>query len=492
MIPMYVYTRSFIQERTTDFLSVHPALEEFMEEYKEIAKDVPIPHFIPRRHHSWRDGSRPVLREQFKSADWMNQKSDKILDKIRMDLLQTINKLSDTNYRMLSQRILKTLHQYSYYEVLEILAETIFDKISYEEQFGYLYTRLLLVLFENSFWQMGSIKVSGGDNKVFLRHINESNIEEEEEIPIGFSTGMKDAQMKAYEIIQFKRYFITYLQEIFNQRNDYYNMYMEEIDDDIHNKIKKKYLGIFLVASNLYVHKMIHINVIHTILLKLMRYNEAAIPNELEMEAIYLIFENLDKIKGKHYLTKAFKKLYFDYIKKTLFDNKSEYSNRIRFRMEDLMELSLSENKDKDVGNKSVKKPVDNKLMRRTNDDINMVNKKSDEEINGDIRSLVSEYLLNQNCDDLELSIKSLASYPTETVLSMVLETFVEENPDVYNLTTHILNRIEERNRINKEDWEKTLKKMSDKLDDFEMDYPNGYKYICDIIKERGFEIIDE
>lgn len=482
MSPLYIYSRSFIQERTTDFLSIHPDLGEFMEEFKEIAKDVPIPHFIPRRHYSWRDGSRPVLRDQFKSADWMNQKSDKVLDKIRMDLMQTINKLSDNNYRMLSQRILKILHSNPYYEVLEILAEIIFDKISYEEQFGYLYTRLLLVIFENSFWQMNSLRVSMSEGKVYLKHINDDNTEEEEELPIGYFSGVKDAQIKAYEIIQFKRYFITYLHEIFNQRDNYYAMYSEEEDDDVKLKIKKKYLGIYLVVANLYIHKMVHINVIHSILLKTLHYKMDGIPSELEMEAVYLIFDNLDKIKGKHYLTRSFKRLYFDYVNRIFSENENGYSNRIRFRMEDLMEMSLSDGKD-------VSKKLEERVEEKRKE---IVNGKNEDEIFEDIRSLVSEYLLNQNSDDLCNSIKGLSSYPNEVVLCLALETFVEENPDVYDLTTEILNRIEETKRIGKSDWEKTVNKLSEKLEDFEMDYPNGYRYITGIMKERGFEVVDE
>ena len=479
MTPLYIYTRSFIQERTTDFLSVHPELGEFMEEFREIAKEVPIPHFIPRRHHSWRDGSRPVLRDQFKTADWMNQKSDKILDKIRMDLMQTINKLSDNNYRMLSQRILKTLHHYPYYEVLEILAEIIFDKISYEVQFGYLYTRLLLVLFENSFWQMDTIRVSVGEGKVYLKHINDENAIDEEELPVGSFTNMKDAQMKAYEVIQFRRYFITYLQEIFSQRDQYYKMYCEEEDEDIKMKIKKKYFGIFLVAANMYIHRMVHINVIHTILLKVLHYKEDVMPAELELEAVYLLFENLDKIKGKHYITKSFKSMYFDYVKDVFKrDVDKLYSNRVRFRMEDLMESSLSD-EDKSLKKKEVK------VEEKKSDE------KSEEEISVDIRSLVSEYLSSQNEDDLCSSVDLLKSYPTEVVLSLVLETFVEENPEVYEMTSEILNRIEKVKSVEKKDWEKTVEKLSDKLDDFEMDYPNGYKYITDIMKERGFELVD-
>lgn len=482
MTLLYIYTRSFIQERTSDFLSIHPDLGEFMEEFKEIAKEVPIPHFIPRRHHSWRDGSRPVLRDQFKKADWMNQRSDKILDKIRMDLLQTINKLSDTNYRVLSQRVLKTLHHYPYYEVLEIIAEIIFDKISYEEQFGYLYTRLLLVLFENSFWQMNSINVSLSEGKVYLKHITEENVEEQEEIPIGSFTNLKDAQMKVYEIIQFKRYFITYLNELFNQRNNYYEMYCEEDDEDVKMKIKKKYLGIFLVASNCYIHKMLHINVIHSILLNLLHYKLDGVPTEIEIEAIYLIFDNLEKIKGRHYLTLSFKKLYLSYTQKILTDYHDNYSNRIRFRMEDLIEILMSDKK-------PVDKKIEEKIVKKREE---ISNGKSEEEIFEDIRLLVSEYLINQNRDDLEYSLNTLSSIPSEIILSMVLETFVEENPDRYELTTEILYKIEENKKIVKEDWEKTVQKISNKLEDFEMDYPNGYKYITEIMKERGFEIIDE
>ena len=64
---------------------------------------------------------------------------------------------------------------------------------------------------------MDTIRVSVREGKVYLKHINDENAIDEEELPVGSFTNMKDAQMKAYEVIQFRRYFITYLQEIFSQ-----------------------------------------------------------------------------------------------------------------------------------------------------------------------------------------------------------------------------------------------------------------------------------
>jgi hypothetical protein len=280
----------------------------FIENYKEIEnEDFKKPIFsqtskfkkIPNNYKNYKYSKINRDNEENKNM-WVFVNPTEESEKLSILIKTYLNKISQETYKKISSEFINELVLIKNKNIFTILSNEIFNKCLYDNKYRNLYINLLYKIWTNKQIHNNLINIINIDDNYFW--ISDTD----ETKKNGPFINELNARNDAYNKINFKRFFLNYIQNLYLNKD----LSFEGLnDDEIYIKKKKIILLVELIAI-IYLEKYINFDIINIIIIDLLHLNSNNFKNieEIEIETLY----NLIKLIKDN---------------KTSFNDLAEYSN---------------------------------------------------------------------------------------------------------------------------------------------------------------------
>lgn len=238
--------------------------------------------------------------EEFKKIYDINNiqnENEKILITIRSHL----NKICEETYEKISKQLIEELINHENIKIFELLSQEIINKCIFDNKYRNLYIQLCNQIWSNRelHYNLITIKKKNYDYYWYLNNDNncknnENNSQSDAYIeyqgPFKNESSLKN---DAFKKMNFKIYFLNYIQNLFNNKN----LNITQLEDELFFEEKKKLLSLCELISILFIDKHINFKIINIVIINLLHLNNNFDPiSEIELELINLI---LTKIKDQ-------------------------------------------------------------------------------------------------------------------------------------------------------------------------------------------------
>ena len=198
--------------------------------------------------------NRPIELKKVCSFDSINNENEKINIIIRTYL----NKISEDNYEKVSEQLIDNLLLYKNTNIFKLLSEKK-NKCIFDYKYRNLYINLCSKVWNNKKIHYNLIEIKKCNDE----YIAEYNIDNNSIGNIGPFQSMDKLKENVFKKINFKNYFIDFLQESYYNKN----LDIEHLEDNKFFDIKKKTLLLVELLSILFIEKHINFDIINLILL---------------------------------------------------------------------------------------------------------------------------------------------------------------------------------------------------------------------------------
>lgn len=392
-------------------------------------------------------------REEEKKA-WSVKKPVSEIDKIIHYLKSQLNKMSEDNYEVIQKEVLDEFETYDHPELFEILSKEIYQKSIQDSKYRHLYLQFVSSIWQNKEIHLQRFEIIDLESDFYVKfkyidydHGLKGCVNEENMIgPFG-SDSM--AYMEAWKLMNFKRYFIQYLENIFSSKDVQFSM--ESCDDATFFEKKRQILGFADIMFILFREKYIHMDILHIMILNFLHMNHESFDmfQEIELEAVYQLMKNL--YEGAH-IQKAKYPIFDFYV--TTFDGilANSQSQPITKRMEFFM--------------REIKEWIQNPLVTP------------------------KEVVQEMSVKDLVQQLKKSFKEGDQSLFQKLLVKHVKEHKNRNMISEHLMIFILEQKEVHNEwvvDWEKIqevsiMEKMISNIDDIALDIGNVHKKMLKVI----------
>ncbi len=225
-----------------------------------------------------------------------------------------LNKICDESYKKISVDFINELINIDDIFYFGIISKKIVDKCVMDNKYQHLYIQLCNKIWSNRqiHYNLAIIKEV---NKKYFWSSKYENINKE----YGPFNSEIDAKMNIYYSLNFKKYFMNYIQELFINKN----VNFTHIDNDeeffLH---KRQFMVIIEILGIMYNEKYINVDILHLVIMKLFHMNDIdSNISSIEIDGILNIFKIMDAYKDQHNLV--------DYFKVPIFDEYYNYISQI-------------------------------------------------------------------------------------------------------------------------------------------------------------------
>ncbi len=238
--------------------------------------------------------------ESEKKNNWTFENPKEDNEKISILIKTYLNKISEDTYKKISGDFINELILIKNNNLFEILCSEILNKCLFDNKYRNLYINLCYKIWNNKQIHNNLINIITKDESYYWEY--------EDKMFGPFNTEI-NAKNDAFNKINFKRYFLNYIQKLYLIKD----FSFENLNEDEIFIKKKKILLLVELIGIIYIEKYINFDIINIIIIDLLHLNNNFKNIEdIEYEALYtlikLIYEN--------------KKIYSDFIEfKTLFSN---------------------------------------------------------------------------------------------------------------------------------------------------------------------------
>ena len=269
-------------------------------------------------------------------------------EKILIIIRSHLNKICEETYEKVSKQLIEELINHENIKIFELLSQEIINKCIFDNKYRNLYIQLCNQIWSNRelHYNLITIKKKNYDYYWYLNNdnncknnenakdssdgLNESNIEYHG--PFKNESTLKN---DAFKKMNFKFYFLNYIQNLFNQKN----LNITQLGDELFFEEKKKLLSLCELISILFIDKHINFKIINIVIINLLHLNnnfETII--EIEFELINLI---LTKIKEQctHFKFEDYTELIQQYVKILTNYLETDISKRSKFFIEEIIIL---------------------------------------------------------------------------------------------------------------------------------------------------------
>ena len=353
-------------------------------------------------------------------------------DKISMMIKTFLNKISEETYKKISNDFINELLLIKNNEIFEILSKEIINKCLFDTKYRSLYINLCYKIWNNKIIHYNLINIINKDTEYYWEYNNEV---------YGPFNNELNAKNDVFNKINFKKYFIDYIQQLYLAKN----FSFENLNEDEIFIKKKKILLLVELIGTIYIEKYINFDIVNIIIIDILHLNNNFKNIEdIEYESLYTLIKLIKDNKKNFNDLIDFKSLFNNFVNtiKTIINN-SQLSKRSKFFLEDInlnFELFLSNN---------------------------VVNKKNivDDE------NLLNNFLtkLNNENNSIELYniYKNINSSYKENIIYKTIDKFISEIKYKKNIINFLI-EIKDGNLIYY-----ILEKMIDNIEDIMLDIPN-------------------
>ncbi len=225
-----------------------------------------------------------------------------------------LNKICDESYKKISIDFINELINIENIFYFDIISKKIVDKCVMDNKYKHLYIQLCSKIWCNRqiHYNLATIQEI---NKKYYWCSKYDNMNKE----YGPFNSEMDAKMNIYYTLNFKKYFMNYIQELFIHKN----VNFTHIDNDeeffLH---KRQFMVIIEILGIMYNEKYINIDILHLVIMKLFHMNDMETNiSPIEIDGILNIFKIMDSYKTKNNIK--------DYFKVPIFDEYYNYISQI-------------------------------------------------------------------------------------------------------------------------------------------------------------------
>ena len=285
--------------------------------------------------------------EEFKKIYDVNNiqnENEKILITIRSHL----NKICEETYEKVSKQLIEELINHENIKIFELLSQEIINKCIFDNKYRNLYIQLCNQIWSNRelHYNLITIKKKNYDYYWYLN--NDTNCKNNEDTKDS-SDGLNESNIQyngpfknesslkndAFKKMNFKIYFLNYIQNLF----DHKNLNITQLGDELFFEEKKKLLSLCELISILFIDKHINFKIINIVIINLLHLNNNFEPiTEIELELINLILtkirEQCSYFKFANYteLIQQYVKILNDYLE-------TDISKRSKFFIDEIIIL---------------------------------------------------------------------------------------------------------------------------------------------------------
>jgi len=437
---------------------------EFINNYKEIEnEDLKKPIFSQTTKFK----KNPTNYKNYKNYKYLkiNRESEEIQnpwnfdgpknenDKLSITIKTYLNKISQDTYKNISIEFIKEIENINNNDLFEILSKEIINKCLFDNKYRLLYINLCSKLWNNKFihYNLASIIENEKDGKFYWEY--ENNI-------YGPFNNNNDAKNDIFNKLNFKKYFINYIQKLYINKD----LMLNNLSDEDFFKKKKQVLLLIELITIMYLEKYISFDIINIIIIDLLHLNDNFSKiEEIEFESLYTIMKlikehknsslNMNNLNEYKFIMNEF----INFIK-TIIENNS-ISKRSDFFLRDTIEILSF----------FCQKNMENMSSYLKNNDVNLCKTKFVENLKSLNISMIEN--IYKNCED-----ENIKKYFIEQFIFFMIEQ--KNNNDALILFL--------KNMSNSTDIEIIYNKIEEitlNIDDILLD--------CPYVKERLFFILE-
>jgi len=415
---------------------------QFIENYKEIEnEDFKKPIFSQTTKYKKIPNNYKFLkinRDKDENKNiWVFENPKEESSKILILIKTYLNKMSHETYKKISNDFMDELILIENKNIFNILSSEILNKCLFDVKYRNLYINLCHKIWTNKQIHSNLINIINIDNNYYWEYESQKYGPFNSEI---------NAKNDSFNKINFKRYFLNYIQSLYNNKDLSFDNLNEE---EIYIKKKKIILLVELVGI-IYLEKYINFDIINIIIIDLLHLNSDnfKIIEEIEIEILYTLIKLLYTNKTSFNDLIEYNSIFNEYKKIiTQIINNIKISKRSIFFLNDI--IMFLDN----ISNNTVKKiNIDKKAL---NELIKMNN----------IKELKNIYI-NDNYD----------------FMYKIIEIFISQK-NINNMIIHIISEIN-----NPKLFYTIIEKITDNIDDIMLDIPDANTkliYLMNNIKDN-------
>ncbi len=305
----------------------------------------------PHYNHSGYSYNLTNFQKQKPVKAW-NSHTPKSNDEKLITLIESyLNKISDESYKKISIEFVNELIKMDSLFFFDVMVKKIVDKCVMDNKYQHLYIHLC-----NKIWTNRQIHYHLAD----IVEGDATNPDDENTIGNGpfywipkydgigggpgskrrgpFATEM-DAKMNIFQELNFKRYFMNYLQQLFIHKN--VNFAHIENDDEFFLH-KRQFMVLIEVLGIMYLEKYIPVDILHLVIMQLLHMTDIGVKIEpIEIDGVLQILKIMNTYKEKYgvrdYFALPIFNEYYDYI--THIEMYEQFNIRTKYFLTDCKEI---------------------------------------------------------------------------------------------------------------------------------------------------------
>ncbi len=383
-----------------------------------------------------------------------------------------LNKISDESYKKISIEFINELIKIDNLFYFDIIAKKIVDKCVLDNKYQHLYIQLC-----NKIWSNRQIHYNLATIKEEHKKYTWSSKYENVNKVYGPFVSEMDAKMNIFHELNFKKYFMNYLQELFIHKNVNFG-HIE--NDEVFFLHKRQFMVIIEILGILYMEKFMPVDILHLVVMKLFHMSDITMNIEsIEIDGILQIFKIMNAYKEKYGITDYFDlpifEEYHNYI--TQIEKLDTFNIRTKYFLCDCKDILKGKKKSSATkdGEKSGEMATSSSITSGEVDPLEriIVAKK-----NNNVYNMIHIY--HQSNDEQK-----------EMILYDIIYRYCESNlkDNVYEqfISTIMENMKEKEKKSYKDLLQKCTEKMIQNMSDILLDIPNAQSVFTSFV-----EYIDE
>ena len=227
--------------------------------------------------------------------------------KISVLIKTFLNKISEDTYKKISIEFINELlliNNFSdNFNLFEILSSEIINKCLFDNKYRHLYINICAKIWTNKQLHYNLTEIIEKDNLFYWNLKNNDKV-------YGSFDSMQNAKNDITNRINFKKYFLNYIQNLYRIKD----ISFENLNDEEIFVKKKKVLLLVELISILYIEKHINFDIIILIIIDLLHLNNFKIIEEIEYECIYNLLKIIQTKKNVYNDLSEYKTIFNNFI----------------------------------------------------------------------------------------------------------------------------------------------------------------------------------
>jgi hypothetical protein len=442
----------------------------FIKIYKEIEnEDFKKPIFsqttkfkkIPNNYKNYKFLKINRDNDEFKNS-WTLKSPTEESEKISMLIKTYLNKISNETYKKISVEFLDDLLKIENKNMFYIVSSEIINKCLFDNKYRNIYMNLCQKIWSNKQIHYNLVNIINIDNNYYWEYKSD----------VGKKYGPFSSEINAknnvYSKINFKKYFLNYIQKLYVNKNTSF----DDLNEEEAFINKKKIIMLLEIIAILYLEKHINFDIINIIIIDLLHLNfkNNGEVNDVEVELLYTLIKTIKKSKTSFTDLLEYKNIINEYTKIILeIINKINISKRSLFFLNDItiMFNEFINNNNNNNNNNNIKKQKDENICEKSEK-----SEKSEKKEKIVDKKIITELLKENNTKEL-LNLYKIDNY---NFINILIDIFISHK----NINKSIINILHEVN--NTKLIFSIIEKITINVEDIMLDIPDANIKILHIL----------